>query len=86
LDLRPKYSRRIATRPMRARQRPSPYRRELVARAIHKIAADLHYRTPASNRPLRYAVLERAQAEAVLRGLKSSRWRRPTTPAREHVH
>lgn len=49
---------------------PNPYRPRLVARAIHKLATDLSCRTPASRRSLCYAVLERAQAEAVLRVLK----------------
>jgi hypothetical protein len=52
------------------KRHPNPYRPQLVARAIRKLAADLSYRTPVSRRPLCYAVLERAQAEAVLRVLK----------------
>ena len=52
------------------KRRPNPYRPKLVVRAVRKLAADLNYRTPRSRRSLRYAVLEWAQAEAVLRVLK----------------
>ena len=52
------------------KRHPNPYRPLLVARAIRKLAPDLSYRTPASRRPLCYAVLERAEAEAVLLVLK----------------
>jgi len=52
------------------KRHPNPYRPQLVARAIRKLAADLSCRTPVSHRPLCYAVLEHAQAEAVLRVLK----------------
>jgi hypothetical protein len=74
------------------KRRPNPYqpKPKLVACAIRKLAADLAYRTPAIDpdtgrlrprRPLRYAILERAQAEAVLRILKGrSRTSRKTGP------
>jgi hypothetical protein len=45
----------------------------LVERAIRKLAADLSYRTPAPHRPLCYAILERAQEEAVLLVLTEQR-------------
>jgi hypothetical protein len=52
------------------KQRPNPYQPKLVGLAVRKLVADLNYRMPNTGRWMRYAVLERAQAEAVFHALK----------------
>jgi hypothetical protein len=53
----------------------------LVARALRKIAHDLNYRTPQNNRELRYAVLEREQAAALLDYVRHEECARPLLTA-----
>jgi hypothetical protein len=52
-----------------------------VVRALRKIAHDLNYRTPQNNRELRYAVLEREQAAALLDYVRHEECARPLLTA-----
>lgn len=51
------------------RKRRSPYRLPHLTDGVRKLRADLGYRTPHSGRRQRYAVLERAQAQAIVHAL-----------------
>ena len=51
------------------RKRRSPYRLPDLTNGVRKLRVDLGYRMPYSGHRQRYAVLERAQAEAIVHAL-----------------